>query len=305
MKVFTFPALLAAALFSVVAVIPFSPGAKSQPRVFALEARLSASVGGNVKIYYDIGSGYSEAHSAELPLAPPGTMQLYRFPLPPGNYHSLRLDPIERAGRATFDGPLRIVTERGHIVRTLALSELRSLHQIASRQEANGKLEIVSLENADDPQLVATFSSPINARITLRDFAADRAFSILGLFATLALLLFAIDRAPRARQAARDLRAWSQAHPSRTILLVAALAVVGSAYPVVFLGKSHVSPNFGATLAYEKYPSLPGYTSSEVSSSNGADVGAAMWQHVPYGLTRSCSVVRCRKANFRGGTATR
>src|SRR6185436_21149286 len=113
MKVFTVPALLAAALFSAVVVIPFLPTAKSPRVFFALEARVASSVEGVVKIYYDTGKGYSELASTQHALVRTDRPRRYRFPLSPAAYRAIRFDPIDRAGTVTLEGPIRIISDAG------------------------------------------------------------------------------------------------------------------------------------------------------------------------------------------------
>ena len=55
------------------------------------------------------------------------------------------------------------------------------------------------------------------------------------------------------------------ANPTRAVLIVSAVAVIASAYPIVFLGRSLVSPNLGTTLLYDRFPTLPGYRSSAMT----------------------------------------
>jgi hypothetical protein len=284
LKLLTLPALLAALLFSVIVVVPFSPNAKTTPRVSFLEARFAASVAGHAKIYYDTGSGYNEAQSVELALEAPGTMHTYRFSLPAGTYRSIRFDPIESAGQLTLEAPLRIVSDTGRALLTVPFAQIKPLQQIASLRLNAGKLEIVAAAPADDPQLGITFSPPFVADLGWIEFLRFAAPRSLAVFVALVLVLLGLERAPRVRDAAVATAHWSVVRPKRAIALSAALAVIASAYPVVFLGKSHVSPNFGTMLLYEYFPSLPGYASNEVSPTNGADIGAAMFQHVPYGF---------------------
>ena len=282
MKWFTLPGLLAAALFSAVVVIPFAPFTRHDPRPFVLEARVTASVAGNVKIYYDIGGGYNEQHSAELRLPAARVAQDLRFPLPAGTYHSLRIDPIDQAGEVTIAGSLRLASAHGRVVGTVAPAELEPLNQIAARRVIAGQLEVVTTNPAEDPQLRVTFATPIVAEITVPDAMRDRAPAAFGVFVALGLLLYGADRSRPFRAGATTCRDWLRARPARAVLVAAAASVVLSAYPVIFLGQSLVSPNFGTALLYEKYPTVPGYESVEESSTNGTDVGAAMWQHVPY-----------------------
>src|SRR5688572_14216260 len=106
MRGFTLTGLFASAVFSVAVVIPFLPAAKPNPRPFALEVRAASAVPGLVKVYYDVGHGYREADSAELPLAKSDHPQMYRFPLPAGAYRSIRLDPVDGPGTVTLESSL-------------------------------------------------------------------------------------------------------------------------------------------------------------------------------------------------------
>jgi hypothetical protein len=62
------------------------------------------------------------------------------------------------------------------------------------------------------------------------------------------------------------------------------VAVIASSYPVLFFGKSIVSPNNGTTLLYENFPTLPGYRDRATANVAGADIGAIMWQHIPLSM---------------------
>jgi hypothetical protein len=70
--------------------------------------------------------------------------------------------------------------------------------------------------------------------------------------------------------------------PIGLIALVSVAAVIVSAYPVVFAGKSYVSPNYGTPLLYGTFPTLPGYSTGRIFTVDASDVGAIMWQHIPY-----------------------
>jgi hypothetical protein len=71
--------------------------------------------------------------------------------------------------------------------------------------------------------------------------------------------------------------------PYVALVLAATLGVAWQMYPIVFGGRSLVSPDNGPVLLlYEKMPTLPGYTKPEGDDSMGADVGALMWAHMPY-----------------------
>ena len=113
-------------------------------------------------------------------------------------------------------------------------------------------------------------------------------------FAAFAVVLLALDRSARLRSSCGRALRMAAARPGVALALTAAAAVVASSYPVVFLGKSFVSPNLGAPLLYEEFPTLPGYADSKTIDSKGSDVGAIMWQAVPYSAVQ-------HRALFRNG----
>jgi hypothetical protein len=79
--------------------------------------------------------------------------------------------------------------------------------------------------------------------------------------------------------------------PGGLIALVSAAAVIVSAYAVVFSGKSYVSPNYGTPLLYETFPTLPGYSTVRTYPVAASDVGAIMWEHIPYSMIERRALV--------------
>ena len=287
MKAFTFTTLLAAALFSAVVVVPFLPAAKtsSGPGLFWLEVRLTSSAPGIPQLYYDSGSGVSETASSQSQ-APwvPGT-RIARLPVPAGQYRAFRFDPTTRDGTVTIES-MRLLAIGGRVIREIALRELQPAHDIQSLRAHDGRLEVTVTPGANDPQLVVNFTPPLVIVATFAELSHGFLPRALAVFASLAVLLFALNSLPRVRAAFASGALALAARPARAVALVAALAVIASAYPVVFLGKSYVSPNLGTILLYDAYPALPGYTDAETVDVKGSDVGAIMWQHVPFSMVQ-------------------
>ncbi|MBI5771396.1 MAG: hypothetical protein HZA93_26720 [Verrucomicrobia bacterium] len=279
MRFFTFPALLAAALVSAVVALPFLPIAKTQTDFFAFEVRMTSKVTGVVKIYFDAGAGFSETATSQSS-AVAGQTATHRLALPAGSYRAIRFDPIDREGTVTVES-LRIVSRRGRVVRDLRFAEFAPANQIQSLREMGGKLEIASTPGANDPHVVATFNPPLAVRAGNRELLGGLAPITLGIFAGLAALLLALDRLPALRAALAATASSLLACPGRAVAVVAALAVVASTYPVIFLGKSHVSPNLGTILLYDAFPTLPGYKDPAMADVKGSDIGAVMWSHIP------------------------
>ena len=51
--------------------------------------------------------------------------------------------------------------------------------------------------------------------------------------------------------------------PAGLVLAGAVLALSLSSYPIIFFGKSYVSPGYGAQLLYDRLPYVPGYQSTD------------------------------------------
>ena len=283
MRIFSFPALLAAALFSAVVALPFLPWAKNQQDRFLLEMRVATSAGGMLQAFFNDGRGWREELSVHVNVAAATAPVTHRLPFPAGRYHALRLDPLNRGGLVTLHS-FRIVASSGRIVLDLPLEKFTAHRQIESLRLKDGALEIASAPGSDDPQMEILFPAPLEVAMTWRDYTAGALPLIGSIFAALAAALFALDRAPRFRAVWADRARRLAAQPARAAALVAGVAVVASAYPVVFLGKSFVSPNLGTILLYDSYPTLPGYQSGEVADVKLSDVGAVMWQHVPFSM---------------------
>ena len=90
---------------------------------------------------------------------------------------------------------------------------------------------------------------------------------------------------------------WSAQHPIFAIMLVSLLAVVINCYPVVFCGKSFVSPtSTGGALVYTWWPPAPGMdkwpepTPDMLHSVHGSDTEAMMYWGVPLGFIEARSL---------------
>lgn len=283
MKLFTLPALLVAALLGALVVVPFLPLAKTSSALFALEVRMASSGPGQIVLYYDSGAGISEAAVSRVNLVKSPDPVTYRLPLPPGSYRSFRFDPIDREGTVHFTS-VRVVGQGSRLIRELPFRDLKPAQHIQSLRERDGRLELIVTPGANDPQLVIDFAPPLVVAATFADLTHGWLPRSAAVFAILATFLFGLDRAGRVRARLAALASALAARPARAVALLAALAVIASAYPVVFLGQSYVSPNLGTVLLYDAYPTLPGYKSGQTVDVRGSDVGAVMWQHVPFSM---------------------
>jgi hypothetical protein len=278
--------LLAAALLAATLAVPLFVGNFDESTRFGVEVSLASSATGHVQIYWDDGAGFSEPASSKELLPQGATFQTYRLALPAGSLRALRFDPIDRGGATVAIRNARIVRSNGRVVRELPVSAFQTLNQIRSRRQQLDLLEVTVAPGDDDPQLLLTFAPPL---VLISTWAEHMAWWIErggALFLVLVAVLFGLERAPALRRSAARSAHRILARPGSAIAFFSAVAVIGSAFPVVFLGKSYVSPNVGTTLLYNGFPTLPGYASTRVMNVEGSDVGAAMWAFVPYSVVQ-------------------
>ena len=84
--------------------------------------------------------------------------------------------------------------------------------------------------------------------------------------------------------------------PARLCFFVALASVTLSCYPIVFFGKSFVSPNIVRSyMLYPTIPTLPGYEDRRVEETKGSDTGAMLWQNLPYSSIESRALFRDRQ----------
>lgn len=291
MKFLSLPALVVAALLSATAAIPFLPGAKMRSHLIQLEAVLTTSQPGPLQVFYDDGGGFREDLSFRIQVPASTSPTIQRLPVPPGTYRALRLDPPDH-GATTVIHALRITEPGNRTIADLPVTSLVSAQQILALSVQDGKAEIRTAPWSDDPQLHLTFPSPVQARVSTTATVRAALNVMLPVFLAITGLLLLCERLPGLRARIAASAAHLARRPHQLVAVTAALGVVASMYPVIFLGQSLVSPNFGTVLLYDQYPTLPGYRDGRIGDANGADVGAIMWSHIPLSMLQSRSLAR-------------
>jgi len=292
LKFLSLPALTAAALLSATAVVPFLPSLRYEADSFALEVGLTSTTAGHVQVFWDNGTGWSERNSSFLPVPERGPTATYRLRIPAGVYRTLRFDPIDADGTVIVHSA-RMVDKTGRAVRSIGFGDFSALNQIQSLDAGKDSLEIRVVPGGNDPQLLLRFDPPLRLYNSARSVAADLLPRASAVLALLAAVLFGLDRADRLRGRLADAARRLGGRPARAVALTSAFAVVLSAYPVVFGGKSYVAPNIAdVRLLYDANPSLPGYRAGSLADVKGSDVGAIFWCHIPYSMIEHRALLR-------------
>src|SRR5690242_4860636 len=96
----------------------------------------------------------------------------------------------------------------------------------------------------------------------------------------------------RSETAGTLVKAWALRHPLLVLGLIAALAVIINCYPVIFAGRSFVSPACVRSLVYDQWPPMPGMPPGTPRiQDHGSDVYPMMWWDVPLGFMESRSLL--------------
>ena len=269
------------------AIFALAVGAGRQPFAFEVTLRLSGS--GVAMIYYDIGRGINPLDFVRVPTLGGDLARRYRFPLPAGDYQGVRFDPTKLGGARVTLSDARIVDRAGQAVREFPATAFKPAQEFTLEASNESEATFTTPPGSTDPILAVETGGPFTLHaspgLAVREKVKDFLFAwVLFLsFGTFILL------AARVLQAGwKPAAAWAERRPRLAVLTVAVASAVLSCYPVVFFGKSFVSPNIlGSAMLYPAPPCLPGYDNTEVEDPKGSDYAAMLWQNLPYSFVQS------------------
>jgi len=236
------------------------------------------------QIYYERGAGLRESESIKASVPPFRNFTQVTLPLPAGKYRSLHFIPSTHPGNGTIRFRRAHITSfDGRLMRAFAAGDFAP-QRGNGRAAVNGDvLDASAIGEARSIQLTVTFDPILRLGVgfwSKLQLHAPRWLKVFGLIFAALLLL-------RAAWVARTqlIAAWTslRIHRPRVALIASAvLATALSSYPVIFFGKSLVSPTSGSVLLYDRNPTLPGFGDLREDNVHSSDVGAMMWQHLPY-----------------------
>jgi len=130
-----------------------------------LQLRMATKVTGAVQVYFDTGSGYTEARSERQSLkTTDGTPAEYAFSLPASKLRALRIDPLTNPGVARLES-IRIVGPDGGALRQLTAAALHPLSEVASLQETSpGNWTLTTTDGSLDSSIEWRLDPPLDLR---------------------------------------------------------------------------------------------------------------------------------------------
>jgi len=275
-------AWIAAALLSLAIAFVWMPARVFSHGTFLLEVEYVSNQPGDLQLYYDYGNGLAEENSARLSVEATATPKRIRFELPSGILTGMRLDPIGGGGTMVISSA-RIVNRAGRTRLQLKGADFEATNEIESLTREGETVSAKSEPGANDPNLKINLAAPIALIADPDDVAWQIVRLALPFFVGTMVLVFARSALGPIARKSYD---WAGRNPIAGLALVSMVSTLLGSFPVVFLGRSFVSPNYGAVLLYEGYPTLPGTTDSFQPVANGSDLGAIMWSHIPGSLVQ-------------------
>ena len=288
--------LTVAALVGVV----FSLWPRNSGASFCFEVTIRSSLAGFAQLYYDVGRGINEGDSSRIEIGGHDREIRGRFPLPEGIFRSLRFDPTDRNQNTMTLSAARIVDRSGRVVRVIAPNQFKPANDIEGLSANDEKVNFSTAANGHDPILAVDLGEPIalksfgrpSFRTLFRHFVAAFVVTATLVMAIGPLLVLRVR--PAISRWLYSLILWGAAHPHRLLLLSAAVSVMLSCYPIVFFGKSFLSPNNHSHtfLLYGEMPTVPGSGQVITDDEKGSDLGASMWYSWPTSVAESRALLK-------------
>jgi hypothetical protein len=280
-RIFLILSVIAGALVATVWCTLLHP---APPFPYSFQAEIQTSTPTVAQLYYERGAGLTDSESAKAAVAPFRNFTKITLPIPEGKYRALYFTP-----GAHLDGGIvhfrhaRITTFDGRVMRSLSAGDFDLNPDTGSATTDGDGLKITSRRDGSNPRLTVKFDPYLRLGVGFWSkfrLHAPRWLKVFGL----SLLSMIIVRAAAIRRAL-IVEWWQSLRTSRprlALVVIAVLATSLASYPVIFFGKSLLSPTSGSVLLYDRNPTLPDFSDLREDNVHSSDVGAMMWQHLPY-----------------------
>ena len=289
------PALAASALLALLVTLlaEFHPFSAPDPARdgYRLQLALSAPKPLQVQLHPDNEAGLMNAFSQDLRVPSQDRPQVIETSLPNVDLYGFALLWKKRTGPLLFKGA-RIVDPDGRPV--LVVRPDQCIYKGPAQDMDPGTGVKFAAHDFEKPFLSATF--PMLPARQAPAWSLPRA---AGIFSVLLAVFFGLGRmARRLHGAARRMQHIATQHPLATIAIAGLVSVLIACHPVVFFGKSFVSPNNGQQIFYDAVPTVAGAPFEPTENPSGADFGGMMTWGFPATMTQHTAVFRDREIPF-------
>ncbi len=286
---FDWRAFLLAVVLAAIACLPAWTTLLDRREGYFLDVTLTSNASGYTGVAWDKGHGFNEHDSSVQPLRVEVQPATYRYLLPYGRITGLRFTPIDRAGRVTISDA-RIVDEAGRVIRQFAAADFSSGRGYPEVRREGSAVACSATASDGESYLAVSLPSPLSLKLTFAAVWRPVAPLVLAMLAVGCML--ATPFRERVARPTESARAWFRARPRSAILLAAIAIVLWQAHPVVFEGRSFVSPANGSLMLYGDLPTVPGSSQKVYADGMGSDTGAMLFQHLYYPMLERTALLR-------------
>lgn len=144
---------------------------------------------GNTFLRYDVGKGFNDLHSIQIPISPTEQTYTYTFPLLDAPITALRMDPADKQGEIRIR-QMRIIDRRETEIRRFTKDDMMPASGIASVFPLEEGWKISTAADVHDPYLRVKLDTPLVAQgLNHRNFLRSLySWSYLGLMLWIILL---------------------------------------------------------------------------------------------------------------------
>ena len=287
------PALAASALlaFFVTLLAAFHPFSAPDPFTggYRLQLAVSAPKPMTAKFHPDNGAGLMNAFSQEVQLPEGSEPRIIETILPNADLYGFGLVWARTTGPLRFGGA-RILDAAGKVI--LQVRPEQCIYKGPAEDIAPGSGVHVATTEFEQPFLTAHFPMLPARQAPTWSFAGA-----IGAFAALLLTFFGLFRLMRfvhepLGRASRRVWAFAKQHPRASFAVAGLISVFLACHPVIFFGKSFVSPANGHKIFYDKFPTVAGAPLEATENPSGVDFGGLMTWGFPVTATEHNAIFR-------------
>ena len=267
-----------------------------------LAVEMFSSRPGMALVYFRTRNVYKKSDSRGLTVQP-GIWKTYVFTMTRRPIKSLRFDPTNTQATVRIRGA-RAENGEGTVLRRFSFDDFQPSNHIGGIYAEDGTLVIDTAERANNPSLVLRNSS-IKSGLTFGSYMARRGwiwslciFPAFLLLVGLRSLASVFRRKGYAGSAKARIGTYARTNPKKCVAVIGLLAAILSCYPVVFFGKSFLSP-VGVAQLYPHLPYLPGFQADlPYENFRQSDIGATAWEIAPDTVVQRDAVLRDHEFPF-------
>ena len=274
-----------AVLLAFVAALPRITTSVELRDYFFFDVTLTSTSVGSTQFFWDLGKGFTEYDSSRQSIRIEPKPVVYRFMMPMGRFKALRFDPIDGAGVFLLSHA-QVVDLKGRVMKRFAPQDLIPEGGIIrATPHGSDELEVITDPASSDPVLSLRLAEPLVLEPGFRIWFEQGWPTALTVF-LFGCLISLKPVSGRLTRFAASLGRRASPRPVTTIMAVAAVTVAIQCYPVIFQGRSFVSPNNGGHMLYDGLPTLPGYADDMSTNTGSSDTGALLFQHLYYPMVQ-------------------